>query len=304
MDLGKNGAFIVGPARCGTTVLQGALNSSPDLFLFGEANWAHRSDGADFADWYNAMHRDTNNNQPTKSTYCPRLLDRPATWRDYYNALAECYLFVGDKLALGPQHFGATASDQLEFFCRNFYLARYILTLRSPATTIASCLRVFTPTPAINWIVAYINAFLLIIDVLRNIRHTRMLFYEDVSPESFLALGQFLGVELKLAAAYYDSRRSFTSTPHAPDYRFNDEEATLIDVLSAIYSDYRELFDKTTLSLRSDARHLEQKRNPSAPPRCSGDLLQGIGLSWHRLHGLLLRCGRLTACGTNSAMGC
>src|ERR1700722_5699340 len=63
--LGKQGLFIIGHMRTGTTVLQNALNESKDILLFGEANF-HRDPGlSDFRTRYNRWHEE-NGNQPSK----------------------------------------------------------------------------------------------------------------------------------------------------------------------------------------------------------------------------------------------
>ena len=84
--------FIIGVARSGTTVLQNALNASPDIFLLGEPD-IYDDHSAGFASRYNAMHAAWGN-QPAKSSYLPKVLDKDGTWRDHLAALSRHHRWI------------------------------------------------------------------------------------------------------------------------------------------------------------------------------------------------------------------
>lgn len=68
----KQGLFVIGAARSGTTVMQNALNDSCEIFLFGEPVFHEDAGAPDFSLRYNAMHRAWGN-QENKSSFCPPL---------------------------------------------------------------------------------------------------------------------------------------------------------------------------------------------------------------------------------------
>src|SRR5204862_6445007 len=67
--LEKQGLFVVGHARSGTSILMQALNTSPDIFLLGEANLYVEGLRIGFPRWFNDMHRQFGNTLG-KGSYC------------------------------------------------------------------------------------------------------------------------------------------------------------------------------------------------------------------------------------------
>jgi len=200
--------FIIGAARSGSTVLQNALNDSPEIFLFGEPNF-HADDGTPgFAARYNAMHRSWAN-QENKSSFCPAVLPNDGTWREYLCKLGTYYRFVGAKLVIEPARDRAYLDQFFDFQCRNFYRSKYIFTFRAPLPTISSTqqlqLLVQGATEEIRHIVrGYAEAARLYIRMLRNLPHVRAVFLEDADRQTFKGLEEWLGVPLPGTHAYYD----------------------------------------------------------------------------------------------------
>lgn len=205
------GLFVIGAARTGTTVLQNALNGSPDIFLFGEPVLHEDPGTPDFAARYNAMHRSWRH-QENKSSFCPPLLEADGTWRDYLVALASKYRYAGSKIVVNPEHASATCRTLFDFHCRHFYRAHYVFTFRNPIDVLMSTrgLAELHGDEAASYeavLRSFLQVVALYIRMLRNLPNVTAVFHESIDAETFRALQQWLGVDLNHAASYYDTRR-------------------------------------------------------------------------------------------------
>ena len=207
----ERGLFIIGAARSGTTILQNALNDSPDIYLLGEADFHRQSYRTDFAARFNAGHRFWHN-QETKSSFCPPVLADDLGWQDYLRQLARTHKLVGAKVVINPMR-APDALDQLfAFHCRLFFQSRYIFTFRDPLATILSTRDLQElligrndGLPAIMR--SYVDTIRLFIRMKRILPQVRGLCHEDVSRETFDGLESWLGVNLTNAHNYYDASR-------------------------------------------------------------------------------------------------
>lgn len=223
--------FIIGAARSGTTVLQNALNDSPDIFLFGEPNFHTDDGGPGFAARYNAMHRGWAN-QENKSSFCPEVLPTDGTWRNYLGRLAAFHRFVGAKIVIEPARDRAYLDQLFGFQCRNFYSSRYIFTFRAPLQTVASTqqlqLLLQGASDESRQIVrSYAETARLYIRMLRTLPHVRAVFQEDVDRSTFDGLAQWLGVPLPRSHEYYDPKQ-------VRIYPALDQASPLFDVIATL----------------------------------------------------------------------
>jgi hypothetical protein len=207
----ERGLFIIGAARSGTTILQNALNDSPEIYLLGEPE-LHKDPGAPgFAARFNAGHRYWRN-QETKSSFCPPILAHDPSWQDYICQFARYHKWVGAKVVINPIR-RPDALDQLfAFHCQSFYLSRYIFTFRDPLATILSTRDLqelligrTDGLPAIMR--SYVDTVQLFIRMLRTLPHVRAVCHEDVDRGTFDRLEDWLGVRLTDAHLYYDNTR-------------------------------------------------------------------------------------------------
>ncbi len=201
--------FVIGAARSGTTVLQNALNDSPDIFLFGEADFHTDTGLPGFAARYNTMHRSWAN-QETKSSFCPAVLPADGTWRQYLTKLSSYHRFVGAKIVINPVRDQDFLDRFFDFHCRNFYLSRYIFTFRAPLPTVTSThelqLLVRGESDEIRQILrSYGETARLYIRMLRNLPHVRAVFQEEAGRSKFDELAQWLGIPLPRSHGYYDA---------------------------------------------------------------------------------------------------
>ena len=210
-DVATQGLFVIGAARTGTTILQNALNDSPDIFLFGEPCF-HRDPGsADFAERYNGKHR-TWGNQETKSSYCPLLFEGDASWHEYLAHLATLYRYVGSKIVITPGDAHAEAEKVFAFQSRHFYRSRYVFTFRNPLDVLVSTrgLAQFNGGEVASHadvLRTFFEVIALYIRALRNLPHVHAIFHESVDARAFTALERAWSIGLPEAVRYYDNRK-------------------------------------------------------------------------------------------------
>jgi hypothetical protein len=211
VSLDKQGLFVIGAARSGTTVFQNALNSSPEIFLLGEPVLQKDPGTPDFAARYNAMHRSWGN-QENKSSFCPPLLAGDGTWQDYLTQLATLYRYVGSKIVVNPEHARQTCQELFEFHCRHFYRSHYVFTFRNPIDVLMSTrgLAELQGNRAESYEVvlrSFLHVIALYIRFLRNLPNVTAVFHENIDKELFQRTGEWLGADLADAPQYYDEAR-------------------------------------------------------------------------------------------------
>ena len=235
----SGGLFILGSARSGTTVLQNALNHSPDIFLLGEPD-LHRDGGEPgFAARYNDQHRKWANQETKSSFLCP-VLDTDGAWPMHLTWLTKRYRWVGSKIVVNANRDPEELERLFTFQARYFYDARYIFTFRDPVSAIGSTrgLQLLSGGPVEDVrsvMVAYASVVALYIRMLRNFPHVRAIFHEDVGPKTFVSIERWLGVSLAGSAEYYEHGRV---RRYAVDH-FEEEDREHLGTLSTLYTDLR-----------------------------------------------------------------
>jgi len=239
-SVAAQGLFIIGAARTGTTVLQNALNDSPDIFLFGEPAF-HRDPGStDFAERYNSKHRAWGN-QETKSSYCPLLFEGDASWHEYLAHMATLHRYVGSKIVITPGGAHAEVEKVHAFQSRHFYRSRYVFTFRNPLDVLMSTrdLAQFNGgemASHVDVLRTFFEVLALYIRALRNLPHVHAIFHESVDDQAFAALEQAWSIALPGAARYYDNRKV---RRHTLDDVPKAHQATVVEAI-AIYEDFQQ----------------------------------------------------------------
>ncbi|HXA47446.1 MAG TPA: sulfotransferase [Burkholderiaceae bacterium] len=209
--LSKQGLFIIGHMRTGTTVLQNALNESTDIFLFGEANF-HRDPGSsDFRDRYNQWH-ESQGNQPTKSTRCLALFKDDASWSDYLLHFSRYHRFVGEKIVINPGENTTHCDALMDFMATHFYESQFVFCFRNPVDVMNSAKKMteFQGTQMSDLsaaLTSYLSVMRLYLTMVRLFRNVHVVFHEDPSSACFNALGNNLGVDLHHVTGYYQTER-------------------------------------------------------------------------------------------------
>ena len=236
-------AFIIGPARSGTTVLLNALNASRDCYLLGEPDFHTDPGGADFAARYHAMHAQRGNLE-CKSTALPGLLPADGPWWAWLARLAEHHHRVGAKIAVSPGD-DPMLAGLLAFQTRYFYPAAHIFCFRNPLDS-AMSLHVMSGQAArsdADWDALFLNILSVIglyVRMVQMFPAVHAVMHESVGTESFAGLGAALGCDLSAAPGYYaDSRVSHYTIgdiPQAAQQRCQDL-MTIYELLGEIVAD-------------------------------------------------------------------
>jgi hypothetical protein len=209
--LGKQGLFVIGHMRSGTTVLQNALNHSQDIQLFGEANFHRDQCSPDFRTRFNKWHESLGN-QPTKSTHCPAVFDGDASWSDYLIELARTYRWVGEKIVVNPGEGSVQVDALMNFMAANFYRGHFIFCFRNPLDVMISVQKMTTYQGAKIAdmrlaMISYLSVLRLYLTMVRVFPNVHVVFHEDPSDACFDAIGQRLRVDLRHIANYYQTER-------------------------------------------------------------------------------------------------
>lgn len=237
--LESQGLFVVGCARSGTTILARALNHSPEVMLLEEPNFSFNQHIEDFTAFFNGLHRSMGNAR-MKGTYVRPPVAPESGPLALLLRLAQEHRLVGEKVAIGPHHYGANWENVfLEFHARYFYRSPHLLILRSPAETIWSMQKMFPDRQLDALFSTWLRAISLSIDVYRVLHDARIVFFEDISAEWYSRIGKLLDLELQipesmLGGSYVRSRLSHGELPPALQPR-----ADLCSACGDIYAELR-----------------------------------------------------------------
>jgi Sulfotransferase family len=250
-ELAARGLFIVGHARSGTTVLQRALNTSPDVTVLGEANIHTRAAAAGFADWYNAMHVSFGN-PPAKGDRCPEINGDAF---DVFAELARHYRWVGDKMAFRDESLGYDFDGAIRFFMRWFPKSVYICTLRNPRDTLVSSEQMFHPENRRLYTLSYAKCLLHLANTYLTFDRTLVAQYESLSQASFDRIAGYLDTPLHEACTEYDPARQ-TARRDFPEAGSAREVLMVLDA----YERLARLIDSESLRIpnRSALRELQR----------------------------------------------
>ena len=247
------GLFVIGHARSGTTVLQYALNSSPDIFLFGEANFHnHGRQEEAFAAWYNQMHTQFRN-PPAKGDRCPLV---PGSYLDVMAHLRDHFRWVGEKVAFRDDSLGYSFASSYDFLLRHFQNASYICTLRNPLATLLSNREQFGFEDFGLYALSYAKCLLHLANTYMTFDRTLVAHYERIDQASFVRMGSFLESDLGEAFSEYDVARqtaragSLDAVDH-PDMGY----------IAAAYDRLSDLIDPATMRIpnRAALRRLQRE---------------------------------------------
>jgi hypothetical protein len=199
-NLQDRSLFIVGCARSGTTILQAVFNSSPDVFLFGEANFAQSFEDGDFPESYNARHAAFGNRR-SKSTHAPFL--GPRQLPDYLRALSERYRVIGDKIAFGPTatFYGETQQENVfQFHEQFFFRAPHVFIFRHPRAVLRSMQIKFASTPFEDLVRCWLLTVDLYLDMWMVFPRTIAVIFERL-PTEMDRLQRQIGLDLSVGSS-------------------------------------------------------------------------------------------------------
>jgi len=235
----ERGLFVIGAARSGTTILQDALNHSRDICLLGEPDLHTESEEGGFAARFNAMHHSWNNQQ-TKGTYLPVLGDSDGSWRAHLEDLSKVYRLVGTKVVASPGQGDAWMERLRAFHNRYFFTSRYIFTFRAPTAVLKSTMlmRGLASGDITSLAQNYAAVIVLFTQMARTMPNVRAVVHEDIDASTFEKLGEWLGVSLEGAHAYYQSEKVVSHTADGFEGEAFDKR---LELLNSLYQNLRRL---------------------------------------------------------------
>ena len=202
--------FIVGHGRSGTTILLRALNTSQDIYLFGEANLYSNIWKDSFSSCYNLMHIKFKN-KPERSTYAPKINIENSTGWHVLEYLSKYFKYIGEKVAFSDQ-----SGNQKEFFdfsLSNFIDGHYLCVIRHPADVIASYIIEFynanfkDKEKISNIIKSIYMTYDLIISIHKTFPNAYIVEHEKISKNTFDYLSNILNTNLTNAYIQYKPRK-------------------------------------------------------------------------------------------------
>ncbi len=191
----RQGLFVIGSARSGTTLLSETLNLSPQVFLLEEAFLYRDAKEPEFCSFFNRRHREYGNYK-AKGRYLPYFGGREHTAWDLLCLLAQRYRYVGEKVAMGPWIDWDEAL--LEFQGAYFYHAHYVLTFRRPTEVVWSMVKKFRENPPQHHLRCWLRAFRVCVDFLATFPHVYVVFHDWFSKAYLERLCEKLGVSASI----------------------------------------------------------------------------------------------------------
>lgn len=205
----RQGLFVVGSARSGTTILANCLNISRQVFLFQEADLFTRRDEPDFVAFFNGRHRSygnfaagaTHDALQHKGVYVsPALYDEPRACK-LLGRLAGDYAFVGEKIAIGARPHAWPDdwhSQCFQFYTQNFYRSAYFLTIRRPTEAACSMRKLWPSYEASSLLECWLLSLDFILDLYLALERTHVCFFDRFSATTVESIARSLGVDLEL----------------------------------------------------------------------------------------------------------
>jgi hypothetical protein len=281
-------AFILGPARSGTTILAQIINANHRAFLTTEANFYQAGSHPDFREWYNGQHL-LFQNQISKSSYAPHF-NYPGEheWWKWLARTAEYYDVAGDKMAFTDHHVIKNSSVEfMPFFEARFFESRYIWIFRDPIQTILSSTVLWNKDP-LALIKSWASMVKLWADFIRVFPITMTILHADLNESKTAELGAFLGLDLTESGRLVDAREQRQHQPG--DTARGSIASRLAPILQMIYGEIRESIGSERVFLQADQKRgrLDYAAVPSAGGKADIAVVStSVGRAWNLADRLL-----------------
>lgn len=204
----RQGVFVVGSARSGTTILSDCFNASRDVYMLQEACFFCSEQSAkfvgrekyDFAAEFNNRHVSYGNPRD-KGTYVPTAETPDRTPLEFMNRMRDRYRYVGEKLAFGPEpHYMGEhwESDFLAYHARYFYHSHYFITIRAPHEALWSMHKMFPDRPIAGLFEAWLRTLRTVLELYLAFPNTHLLVLEWLDERMVSRFADVLQTEIAL----------------------------------------------------------------------------------------------------------
>lgn len=200
LQLEKQGLFIFGSARSGTTILTKCFNRAAEIYLLEEPNCFLHQQVQNYAAFFNTLHPAMGNCR-YKGTYVAPAVFPEEGAVGLFHRLSQHYRYIGEKVAIGPHDYPTDWQQMyLDYHAKYFLRSRHFLTIRSPNESLWSMHKLFPSSPIPRLIDAWLQSLSLAIDVYRVCPNSYLLFFNDFGPDMLDRLSELLEVKIPVPA--------------------------------------------------------------------------------------------------------
>ncbi len=258
----RQGVFIVGSARSGTTILSDCLNLSRDVYMLQEAFFFCNELAAKYVGWenydfaatFNARHVGYGNPRD-KGTYVPTADTPDRTPLEFLNRFRGKYRYLGEKVAFGPQpHYMGDdwESGFLAYQARHFYHSRYFITVRAPHEALWSMHKLFPDRPIPSLFECWLRSLRTSLELYLAFPHTHMILLEWLDAMTIRRISDILQTEIPLPSGWVGRNHQASAldadelVPVLQPYRaWCHECGELYEMLRAEFSRETQQFDSS-----------------------------------------------------------
>jgi hypothetical protein len=275
-------AFVLGPARSGTTILAQIINANDRALLTTEANFYQAGSQPVFRDWYNHQHKSFKN-QISKVSYAPNFTyPGEHQWWKWLARAGDFFDVVGDKMAFIDHHMGSSdSSDFMSFFESRFFDSRYLFIFRDPVQTILSSAVLWNKDP-LPLIRSWASIVKLWADFIRIFPFTMTILHGELNESKIAEIGAFLGLDLRESSQLLNAREQRQHLPG--DIERGAFATKLAPLLQMIYSEIKDSLEMERVFLQADQKRGGLDGMPWALGRRNPDIAvvsTSVGQAWN-----------------------
>jgi hypothetical protein len=275
-------AFVIGPARSGTTILAQMINANHRAFLTTEANFHMAGAHPVFRDWYNNQHK-MFGNQISKSCYAPNFgFAGENQWWKWLARAADHFELVGDQMAFSDLHIQIIDThDFMSFFEARFFRSKYIFTFRDPVQAVISSAMLWNKSP-VSLIAGWAAVVRLWADLIRIFPSTMTVLLEDLDAARIAKISTFLQIDLTESEALLDPRELRRHNP--ADIASGEVVEQLAPRLQMIYHEIRETVAMERVLLQTDQKRERDdgsQRHQGGSPSDIALVSSPVGRAWN-----------------------
>jgi hypothetical protein len=215
----RQGLFLFGCARSGTTILMDSLNRSHDILLLAEPDLCLNQHETDFVAFLNKKHLGYGNRR-IKGNYLPPPITGSNGPLEALLRLAHDYRYIGEKSAFGPSDYPPEWQQMyLDFHATYFQRGRYVFIVRRPVESIWSMNKKFPIWPIPRLLRAWLESLSLVLEAYHAFPHSRLVFFEDLGDVMIGRLAQWLEVPIPTVPGTFGNKyvRSAVINDDIPD---------------------------------------------------------------------------------------